>query len=493
MAENENVSRGSKARRSRLPRDADGVVALCFFVCLTEMQTLASLCVVAFDVSLLVWRTAAALMGIVTLGAAAYAIRTSPRLLTRPSWSIVGQAAGVAGFSGALTGLLAQIPILVVAGFAAGAFSAAWAFMQTSLAGADLPRERRFSSLAAGFVGSIVASVVISLWVNPPLCLVACACGTPVVSFTLRGRVKKPLQIVSADDPGDLAVANPSSFLPFSNKLFGMILLFACLSGYSCVAWSLLSPTASRTMPVAALVATLAVCFLVMATTRRKPDVDDLFYAALLPTVVGFIFQAMTAPGGLSEVIGPGALAVMLAGSNFFMLFVWLLFFELSSRNIYAAPSLALFGVAAFVVGACADSLIWLTALEFESLGMYWDNLINVPFLCFFVVYVIVFLRGYSFEGVISGIRPVELVAVVGEEASWDEVCASMAERFALTPRERDVFVLLARGRNSRFIEEALVVSKNTVKTHTRNLYRKLDVHSQQQLIDAVEKERLEK
>jgi DNA-binding CsgD family transcriptional regulator len=30
-------------------------------------------------------------------------------------------------------------------------------------------------------------------------------------------------------------------------------------------------------------------------------------------------------------------------------------------------------------------------------------------------------------------------------------------------------------------------VSRNTVKTHVRNVYSKLDVHSQQELIDLVE------
>lgn len=147
-----------------------------------------------------------------------------------------------------------------------------------------------------------------------------------------------------------------------------------------------------------------------------------------------------------------------------------------------------MFGVAAFEIGVFADSLIWTVAIELEQMGLYWDNLIAVVFFCCFVVYAILFLRGYSFEDVISSIRPVEL-PVAKEEGTLDEVCAAMIERFGLTPRESDIFPLLARGRNSRFIESALVVSRNTVKTHTRNIYRKLGVHSQQQLIDAVEQE----
>ena len=57
---------------------------------------------------------------------------------------------------------------------------------------------------------------------------------------------------------------------------------------------------------------------------------------------------------------------------------------------------------------------------------------------------------------------------------------------FALTPRESEILALLAQGRSIAVIQEKLVVSKNTVKTHVKNIYLKLDVHSQQELIDAV-------
>ena len=46
---------------------------------------------------------------------------------------------------------------------------------------------------------------------------------------------------------------------------------------------------------------------------------------------------------------------------------------------------------------------------------------------------------------------------------------------------------LLARGRTSPVIQEKLVLSHNTVKTHVRHIYAKLGIHSQQELIDIVE------
>lgn len=43
------------------------------------------------------------------------------------------------------------------------------------------------------------------------------------------------------------------------------------------------------------------------------------------------------------------------------------------------------------------------------------------------------------------------------------------------------------RGYSAKRIAEIDCVSLNTVQTHTRNVYRKLGVHSRQDLIDLVE------
>ena len=48
----------------------------------------------------------------------------------------------------------------------------------------------------------------------------------------------------------------------------------------------------------------------------------------------------------------------------------------------------------------------------------------------------------------------------------------------ALTPREREVLVHLARGAGRRDLAETLHLSANTVRTHLQNLMAKLGVHS---------------
>ncbi len=48
--------------------------------------------------------------------------------------------------------------------------------------------------------------------------------------------------------------------------------------------------------------------------------------------------------------------------------------------------------------------------------------------------------------------------------------------------------MLLARGRNAAYIEEELTLAHNTVKSYIKHVYAKLGVHSQQELIDLVER-----
>ena len=52
-----------------------------------------------------------------------------------------------------------------------------------------------------------------------------------------------------------------------------------------------------------------------------------------------------------------------------------------------------------------------------------------------------------------------------------------------LTPREREVFELVASGRNRKQIARDLIISPETVRTHTQRLMRKLDLHSQAEVV----------
>lgn len=69
--------------------------------------------------------------------------------------------------------------------------------------------------------------------------------------------------------------------------------------------------------------------------------------------------------------------------------------------------------------------------------------------------------------------------------------CEAVAQRCELTPRERDVLVLIARGRTLSVIARELGIAEGTARTHMGHIYAKLGVHRQQELIDLVEAQEL--
>jgi DNA-binding CsgD family transcriptional regulator len=64
-----------------------------------------------------------------------------------------------------------------------------------------------------------------------------------------------------------------------------------------------------------------------------------------------------------------------------------------------------------------------------------------------------------------------------------------ISDDYRLSPRESEVLMLLAKGRSISAIAAKLYIAKSTAATHSRSIYRKLNIHNRQELIDFVEKE----
>lgn len=77
-----------------------------------------------------------------------------------------------------------------------------------------------------------------------------------------------------------------------------------------------------------------------------------------------------------------------------------------------------------------------------------------------------------------------------GNELYQDKVerrCTEVAQRWSLTPREQELMQMLVMGKTRSKIAEELVISEETVKTHVKHIYEKLDVHSLRELVMLVE------
>jgi DNA-binding CsgD family transcriptional regulator/MFS family permease len=77
--------------------------------------------------------------------------------------------------------------------------------------------------------------------------------------------------------------------------------------------------------------------------------------------------------------------------------------------------------------------------------------------------------------------------ADVREKGHFKLACEFVSNTYLLTKRESEILVLLGKGRNVPYIMKHFNLSEGTVNTHKWRMYQKLDVTSQQGLIDLIE------
>jgi DNA-binding NarL/FixJ family response regulator len=61
------------------------------------------------------------------------------------------------------------------------------------------------------------------------------------------------------------------------------------------------------------------------------------------------------------------------------------------------------------------------------------------------------------------------------------------SDHYKLSQREREILVLLTKGLSNTFIAETLCISPNSVKTHVRHIYEKLDVHKRDEMVALID------
>lgn len=81
--------------------------------------------------------------------------------------------------------------------------------------------------------------------------------------------------------------------------------------------------------------------------------------------------------------------------------------------------------------------------------------------------------------------------AAPGEEAPQKEFrdrlskqCAMVKKHYKLSDREAEIMEMMARGDTVPRLAQKLMVSENTVRTHTKRIYTKLDIHKKQEMLD---------
>jgi DNA-binding CsgD family transcriptional regulator/uncharacterized membrane protein YagU involved in acid resistance len=81
-----------------------------------------------------------------------------------------------------------------------------------------------------------------------------------------------------------------------------------------------------------------------------------------------------------------------------------------------------------------------------------------------------------------------DLIRINSEDERVSLLCRRAAIAFRLTPREEEIAIILMNGKTVNEAAQELFVSQNTIKTHCKHIYAKANVHSRQELREAIMK-----
>lgn len=218
---------------------------------------------------------------------------------------------------------------------------------------------------------------------------------------------------------------------------------------------------------------------LIVSLLGRSIRDKSLFYVCqtiVLPVALGalYIGTAFQGPGiSLSVILFDAAYAAIL-----FVIWISPSVFEANDSFIVVWAGFLSYKLGWFV------GVLTTASIAHTSLSWLGNVAIVTAFLCL-VVQSSAFVIGNLLP---NAQTPAESSGPTTPQPSLEDVCGKLAEHYGLTTRERDVLLLLAKGRTASYIARDLVVSEPTVRTHMSHIYRKMGVASHQELLDLVDR-----
>ena len=450
---------------------------------------------------------------IVTFGMGAFSSRITFFIRRRRFQTLVAIILSLSTGCLFLSNVVGFLPLLIISeavnGLASGFFLLLWG---------EGYRRREPLAILSNSVLSVVAAFIIFrfiMFLLPPNMASILFIVTPLVMFgllylALHGRkaFTQPQQFTVSEEgtkiaaPGlleiptfhRLKVQRESFFIkigiPF--LFFGIALKLLC----DMVFRSAIEP-AYLSMPWDEfLISTIVPCIImfivatIFVATNQSDDCEQ-YYRYIIPIASVFILFAC-----FQEF---DALSSVFTSTSYLCLefMIWMELCVISHRYRISPILVAGFGRGALAVGMLLVAIIAATPL---------NTLVHIDAGLSFTLMIVMLIVGFSLLPREQDIKEMAIIDQSDSSAESDEAddtpqegqrtgtekrfiarCEKVANTYLLSPREVDVFFLLAKGRNTAYISKNLYISEGTVHTHMRHIYKKLDIHRQQELIDMVD------
>lgn len=216
----------------------------------------------------------------------------------------------------------------------------------------------------------------------------------------------------------------------------------------------------------------LAVSLCIAGIAAFLPRNVDLTFVLrlMLPVIVicTFLVFAIEADQQPYEVVAIGF------GWTFFIIFAWEIWCIAAAKT--TVPPLA-----AFSLGSAILSLCTLAAEGLRALAALFsvDSLFIIASIC--IVSILTSLLLLNEQKVREVVQDQRTLLDRADESACRLCVERMAAEIKLTEREKEIAIRVLQGKDNAAISQELFISKATLYTHLRNMYKKAGVHSRQE------------
>lgn len=159
----------------------------------------------------------------------------------------------------------------------------------------------------------------------------------------------------------------------------------------------------------------------------------------------------------------------------------------------FNAPALSAFAFAYLAPGLAPKVLMFVTDVTcpvVNAMEQFGDACLVMLGMGSAVVMILIVICLLGFDGTLVRLafggtedehRPAD------ESRAREVACGEIAKAAHLTKREQEILLYFSMGWSIQKVSEELSISRGTINTHSVGLYRKLDIHSRQELIDCVD------
>lgn len=220
----------------------------------------------------------------------------------------------------------------------------------------------------------------------------------------------------------------------------------------------------------------LAALFNLVPLSRKSISLS--FGFCVMVFILSFFSATFIFSSGVSE-YGTG---VIKANQTIFQVFLFaLVMLMVKVERLKPVTAISLFAIFAL------DFTLFIVNLVIKPLNFAYSFYLSQEYLIPTTVVIACLVVIVSFLMILSDSFHAKKSIVVDADEYEQMLCEAASAGINLTPREFDILINLHKGYSVKKIASILFISASTVQSHVVNIYKKMDVHSKQELIDKID------